>query len=445
MDFEESVRYMSGLLQFGIRLDRERFVSLLERLGNPQLRFPCVHIAGTNGKGSTTTFIAAILRAAGYRIGTYLSPYVFDVRERIQLNGTMIPKDDFSRWVTTIRPHIEAIAVTELGQTTEFELKTAAAFCYFAEQNVDFAAVEVGIGGRLDATNVIPPPLCAVITTIGWDHMHLLGDTLAKIAAEKAGILKPGTICVTAVAPGEALETIAKIAAAQQVSLLRVAPEDRPEKRLDPAVPFVSYHRTNEGKLTLHLPSGEIAGVRPSLRGAYQAGNAATAAAAVEVLRTKRGVAVSDEAIRRGLESAFIPGRFQIAQRGAGGRPILLLDGAHNEEGAAILAQALQAEFGPQQKYIVVTGAKQGHAPGPFLEILAPLVKRVIATRPSFRPVDAAEVVQAAEKRGLPVRVIEPAAAAIRTAWEESGLKDVVVVTGSLYLVGETPEDLREN
>jgi len=440
MNYEESVQYMSGLLQFGIRLDRERFIALLERLGNPQNRFGCIHIAGTNGKGSTTTFIAAILRSAGYRVGTYLSPYVFDMRERIQINGTMIPREEFARWVTLLRPHIEALAATELGQTTEFELKTAVAFAYFAESAVDFAAVEVGIGGRLDATNVIPPPLCAVITSIGWDHMHLLGDTLGKIAFEKAGILKTGSIAVTAVPPGEAKEVIDRVALEKSVPLYTVAPEDQHQ---DPRR-LISYQRDASGSLTLRLSSGTLKDVHPSLRGTYQAGNAATAVAAVEILRTMRGVTISDTAIREGLGNAFIPGRFQMVRDGRPtGGATLLLDGAHNVEGAETLAIALRAEFGEDQKYTLITGAKQGHAPGPFLEILAPLINKVIATRPSFRPVDITEVVTAAERLNLPVSIVEPATSAILETWRQAKSGEVVVVTGSLYLVGETPEELR--
>jgi dihydrofolate synthase/folylpolyglutamate synthase len=440
MNYEESVQYMSGLLQFGIRLDRERFIALLERLGNPQNRFGCIHIAGTNGKGSTTTFIAAILRSAGYRVGTYLSPYVFDMRERIQINGIMIPREEFARWVTLLRPHIEALAATELGQTTEFELKTAVAFAYFAESAVDFAAVEVGIGGRLDATNVIPPPLCAVITSIGWDHMHLLGDTLGKIAFEKAGILKTGSIAVTAVPPGEAKEVIDRVALEKSVPLYTVAPEDQHQ---DPRR-LISYQRDASGSLTLRLSSGTLKDVHPSLRGTYQAGNAATAVAAVEILRTMRGVTISDTAIREGLGNAFIPGRFQMVRDGRPtGGATLLLDGAHNVEGAETLGIALRAEFGEDQKYTLITGAKQGHAPGPFLEILAPLINKVIATRPSFRPVDITEVVTAAERLNLPVSIVEPATSAILETWRQAKSGEVVVVTGSLYLVGETPEELR--
>ena len=197
MTYPDAVSYMGSLLQWGIKLDRNRFVELLRRLDNPHQKFEAVHVAGTNGKGSTTTFIASVLHHAGYKVGAYLSPYVFDVRERILLGGLMIEKDDFARWVSLIRPHIEAVAnESDLGQTTEFELKTAVAFCFFAEQAVDFAVVEVGIGGRLDATNVIPPPLVSVITSIGWDHVPLLGNTLGEIATEKAGIIKQGDACL---------------------------------------------------------------------------------------------------------------------------------------------------------------------------------------------------------------------------------------------------------
>ena len=439
MNFDESVHYMSGLLQFGMRLDRERFVTLLERLGDPQQRFRALHIAGTNGKGSTTTFIAAILRAAGYRVGTYLSPYVFDMRERIQIGGEMIPKEDFARWVSVLRPHIEAIAATELGQTTEFELKTAAAFCYFAEQNVDFAAIEVGIGGRLDATNVIPPPLCAVITSIGWDHMHLLGDTLAKIAAEKAGIFKPGSVGVTAVAPGEAQEEIAQIAAAQGVPLHFVAPADRP----DAARALVTYRRESDGTVTFLLPSGAIAGARPSLHGAYQAGNAATAAAAIEILRTQYKVAISDDAIRAGCESAFIPGRFQIARRGANGKPTLLLDGAHKQRRRGDSCRVAAGRIWPDAKICRGHRSQAGPCAGTVSGGSRPADQACGRYAPVLPPggrrgSDAGGGASASSGD-------DPRTSGGRDTPDlgNGGIGEVVVVTGSLYLVGDTPPHLR--
>jgi dihydrofolate synthase/folylpolyglutamate synthase len=432
---------MSGLLQFGIRLDRERFVTLLHRLNDPHKQLRCVHVAGTNGKGSTTTFIASVLRAAGYRVGAYLSPYVYDLRERIQIGGAMIPEADFARWVSAIRPHIEALAATELGQTTEFELKTAVAFCWFAEQAVDYAVIEVGIGGRLDATNVIPPPLVAVVTSIGWDHMNLLGDTLGKIAAEKAGIFKAGTTAaVTAVPPGEALEVIAEAARRHSLPLRRVTTDAEPGSE----GAYVTYSRELGGGdlLRLTLPSGTLGSVRLGLRGAYQAGNAAAAAATIETLRRDCGVEVSDDALRQGLAEAFIPGRFQVIG-GEGGGPTLVLDGAHNEDGAHTLLAALRDQFGPEKRYTLVFGTSRNHAPQPFLEVLAPVVERVVATAPSFRPTPAEETAAAARALNLSVIIREPAPEAIRRAWAEARPKEVVVVTGSLYTVGETPPDLR--
>jgi dihydrofolate synthase/folylpolyglutamate synthase len=450
MSYEESVAYMSGLLQFGMRLDRERFTALLARLGDPHKRLRCVHVAGTNGKGSTTTFVSSVLRAAGYRVGTYLSPYVFDLRERIQVGGEMIPPADFARWVTVIRPHIEAVARDpDLGQTTEFELKTAVAFCYFAERGVDFAAVEVGIGGRLDATNVIPPPLVAVITHIGLDHTSILGDTLAQIAAEKAGIIKKGTAaCVTAVPPGEALDVIAAAAERQGVPLLRVGPA----AAVPPDPDRFGVYRIapdRDGGVDLEI-GGEgdadrvaLEGLRLRLRGDFQAANAAAAAAAVEVLRRRGVVTISPERFRAGLESASLPGRFQVVREGRDGdRPALVLDGAHNEDGARVLAGALEGMF-PGRRCVLVAGMRHNHEPEPFLRVLAPLSRRVVATAPPFKPRPAAEVAAAAGRLGVPAEVAEPAADAVLRALETASADEVVVVTGSFYTVGEVPPFLR--
>ena len=186
MEYNEALAYLEGRLRLGVKLGNERFLALLHRLGDPQEHLRVVHIAGTKGKGSTAAMAASILQAAGYKVGVYLSPYVYDVRERIQVNGVLIPRADFARWVTQIQPHVEALEQTDFGPTTEFELKTAVGLCYFAEQSVDYAVLEVGLGGRLDATNVVARPLVTVITNIGLDHTELLGHTLAAIAGEKS-------------------------------------------------------------------------------------------------------------------------------------------------------------------------------------------------------------------------------------------------------------------
>jgi dihydrofolate synthase/folylpolyglutamate synthase len=439
--YEDAVAYMSGLLQFGMRLDRERFAELLRRLGDPHQKLRCVHVAGTNGKGSTTTFIATVLREAGYSVGAYLSPYVFDLRERILFNGEMIGREDFARHVAEIRPHIEAVAQTELGPTTEFELKTAVMFKHFAERVVDFAVIEVGIGGRLDATNVIPPPLVAVITSIGWDHMAILGDTLGKIAGEKAGIVKRGTpACVTAVPPGEALDVIAAKCAAEGVPLRRVAP-------MHEAAPDHTGYAAENGSATLLRLPGDIEPIRLNLtlRGPFQAANAATAATAASVLRETGTADIPDAALRRGLERATLPGRFQITRDGRDGRSAaLVLDVAHNEDGARVLAESLHAEFGPDARCTFVVGMSRAHEPEPFLRELLPLTGgRLVVTAPAFRPKPAGEVAASARTLGLEVTVVEPASRAIAETYETARPGEVVVVTGSFYTVGETPEPLR--
>ena len=343
---------------------------------------------------------AAILQAAGHSVGAYLSPYVFDIRERWMVSGLPISQADLARHVTELAPYVEAMNGSELGTITEFELKTAVAFKHFREVGVDFAVLEVGIGGTYDSTNIILPPLVAAITSIGFDHMSLLGNTLGEIASQKAGIIKHGTrACVTPVTEPEALAAITKKAASESVPLIQIRGDELPE------------------------------GVRLALRGPHQRINASVA---TEVARL---LAIPEDAIRRGLETATLPGRFQICQDRR-----LILDGAHNEDGARTLATALHDEF-PGEKFTVVLGSKQGHDPSPFLVELAPIVDSVIATEPSFKPTPSSEVIAAAQSLDLPVKRALPVAAAIEEALQGTRR---VVVTGSFYVVGETPEALRE-
>ena len=397
MNFDEALRFLSQRVTFSPKKDKRRFLSLLELLGNPHERLHYIHIAGTNGKGSVTTMVAAILQAAGYRVGSYLSPYVFDVGERWLINGVPLSKEALARQVTQIAPFVEVMSAQDQAGITEFELKTAVAFCIFAELEVDYVVLEVGIGGRLDSTNVIAPPLVAAITSIGLDHMNLLGYTLREIATEKAGILKHGTLaCVTPVTDPEALEAIRAKASAEGVPLVLVRGDE--------------------------LPPGIILG----LRGPHQRVNASTATCIARIL------SIPEEAIRLGLVSASLPGRFQVCQ---GER--LILDGAHNAQGTRVLADALRVEF-PREKFTFVVGSKQAHAPGTFLEALLPLAQRIIATEPAFKPTPAQLVVEAAGD--VPAEVMIPVADAIRHALT---FPERVVVTGSFYVVGETPEELR--
>ena len=425
MNYEDALAYLDGRLRLGVKLGNERFSALLHRIGDPQEHLRVVHIAGTKGKGSTTAMAASVLQAAGYKVGIYLSPYVYDVRERIQINGVMIFRADFARWVSEIAPHVEALEQTEFGPTTEFELKTAVGLCYFAEQAVEYAVLEVGLGGRLDATNVVRTPLVTAITNIGLDHTELLGDTLGAIAGEKAGIIKPGVPCVTGVPPaGEAWKVIERVCRENGVPLLAVAP---PEE-------------SAEG-LTLTTPRRTLSGLHLRLRGAFQELNAAAALTALDAITDADGPKITDDAARRGLEDAWVPGRLEQALE----RPTVVLDVAHNEISALALASALREQYGADTRPLtLVVGLSRNHAPHPFLEPLLSLrPARLIATQPAFRPRPAEEVAEAAEALGFAaVDTVESSVAdAVRFALALSGPDDLICVTGSFYTVGNLPPE----
>jgi dihydrofolate synthase / folylpolyglutamate synthase len=432
MDFPEALTYMQGLRRFGIKLGNERFEALLRRLGNPHQGYGIAHVAGTKGKGSTTAMIAAILRAHGFRVGGYYSPYVYDVRERVQVDGEMIPPDEFASLVTEIAPHVEALKQTPYGDTTEFELKTAVGFRYFADRQVDYAAIEVGIGGRLDATNVVTP-LVSVITNIGLDHTHILGDTHAKIAREKAGIIKPGVPCVTATEEPSALAVIEEVAADRGATLIQVS-EGAP--RTTPGTHEIRW--SGGDMLTIQTASRTYDGLRLRLRGSWQWVNAACAVGAVEAIAQDKGFEVNEEAIREGLAKAYLPGRMEVVQE----RPTVVMDGAHN----AMAAEALAGEVRrfAYRSLLLVVGVATGHDPRGILAALGPLADRVFATQPTWiKGLPAAEIAAIARDYCASVETITPPIAAARAALSEAGPEDLVLITGSFYVVGDVhPGDL---
>lgn len=393
--------------------------ALCARLGHPERAFRVVHVAGTNGKGSTTAMIAAILAHAGYRTGSYFSPYVFNVRERVMLSEPgrppcMISEADFARILTELRPHVEAVAEDpDLGQPTEFEVKTMLAFLYFREKQVDWAVLETGLGGRLDATNVVRPEVCA-ITNVGLDHTERLGDTIEEIAGEKAGIVKPGAAVVTA-AEEPALSVIRKAyerCGGAEWGVVAVGAD---------------------GEHTGCLEGREITLTEsPGLPGAYQRTNALLAKVAVQALRD-RGHRIDDAAIRRGIEAAFLPGRFQIVRES----PKVVLDGAHNREGAEALALSLRQRY-PDQRLHFVIGMIGRHSVEGVVAELAPLAEAIIATEPTYeRHMPAARVAEEAAKHGVDAPIVTPPMDALRCALERAAPEDVIVVTGSFYTVGE--------
>ena len=431
MNYTEALGYTTSLVKFGIQLGLERFQELLRRVGSPHTAFRAVHVAGTNGKGSTTTLIAAVLREAGYRTACYLSPHLFDFRERIQIDGVPIPPEAFARQVARLKPEIEALAQDpRYGQTTEFELITAAAFGYFAEQKVDVAVLEVGLGGRLDATNVIPPPLVAVITSIGFDHQEVLGHSLRQIAREKAGILKPGVPVVTGVTQPEALQAIEETAHGLGCTLHTVAK----------AAPAYARYTTDASGLSLWWPGRLLRGLRLALRGPFQQANAAVAATALRIL-AEQGLAIPEEVLRRGLEQARLPGRFQVLRLGPPPR-VLVLDVAHNQDGARALAEALRATF-PERKGLFVVGMKANHDPREFLPPLRDRIGRLWVSQPRQSPRPVEELLAVARGLGLEVEALPDIPQALARALAQAEPEQPVVLTGSLLTVGELPEPYR--
>ncbi|MDO4400604.1 MAG: cyanophycin synthetase [Coriobacteriia bacterium] len=323
----DPVEYINTPRWRSSRLGLDRTRELLAGLGNPQDRLRVVHVAGTNGKGSTCAFLASILQEAGYKVGLFTSPYIIEFADRIRVNGQNIPADDLLDVTLAVREVAEAMP----DHPTEFELMTAVAFTYFAREECDICVVEVGLGGRLDSTNVLAAPEVCVITPIALDHTTMLGDTIAAIAGEKAGIVKPGVPVVSAVQTPEAMGVIAARAVEQQAPLTCVDADQIAGTPND-----FGYRGWN------HLTLGML--------GSYQTENAATALEAVRVLR-ERGWEIPDAAVEVGLATTYWPGRFEIL----GNDPTFIVDGGHNPQGVQVLIDSLEQRF-PQRPVIFVMG-----------------------------------------------------------------------------------------
>ena len=391
-----------------------RMRALLRALGDPQRGRKFVHVAGTNGKGSTCACIASVLRAAGYRVGLNTSPYLMTFHERIQVNGALISDEELASLAEEIRPAAEAMA----EHPTEFELITAIALLHFCRKDCDISVLEVGLGGALDASNVIDVPEAAVLTAMGMDHVALLGPAQADVAAAKAGIIKPGGDVVSYGECPEADGVFRRVckergAVLTEVDFSRLRPRSF---GLDGSqFDFAPYGN-------LYLP----------LTGAYQLKNAATAITALEVLR-KKGWRVSEEALRRGLAQVRWPGRFEVLRRA----PVFLLDGAHNAHGMTAAAESLGALF-PRRKIVFVLGLLADKDVSAMLDALAPLAKQVFTLRPdSPRAMEAEALTSLLAERGVSARACGTAEEGVRSAMEAAGRSGIVCVLGSLYLSGD--------
>jgi len=405
MTYADAIQYLYDLQLFGAKFGLENTVRLAALAGNPQDRLRFIHVAGTNGKGSTCAMLESIYRAAGLRVGMFTSPHLVSFAERIQVNRQFISEPEVVRLVNRLQKPLKEFP--EDHHPTFFEMITVMALIHFAEQNCDLVVWETGLGGRLDATNIVSP-LASVITNIGIEHSEWLGDTVEQIAAEKAGIIKPGVPIITAARPGEGLEVIASVAAKQHAPLTSV---DLAEVNRPP------------------LDTVEL-----SLHGPHQRLNAATALAAVRVLGET--IAVGDDAQRQGLASVRWPGRMERVQTASGRN--LLLDGAHNPAGAEALRVAIEAEF-PESKPTIIFGVFKDKDSTSMCHSLAPLAGRLLLTPVhSDRSEDPARLVAAC--REVNAHAVIEVCASLAEALEKTARDPFVVVAGSLYLVGEAME-----
>ncbi len=396
-----------------------RMHALAAALGNPHLQYPIIHIAGTKGKGSTAAFCSTALRAAGYSVGLYTSPHLDDFTERIQVDGVPISHAEFVALIERLRPVVAAIP-----RLTTFEISTALAFAHFADRGVTAAVIEVGLGGRLDATNIVTP-LVSVITSISYDHMAILGSTLAKIAAEKGGIIKPNIPVVIAPQQPEARQVFLELAAERRSPLVQVG--------LDWG--FAPLAHSLAGQSMRLWPAGQPAetlDLEISLLGAHQVDNAATAYAALQIARQQGLDRLSEKAIAAGFAHTIWPGRFEVLQLD----PPLVLDCAHNRDSALRLRQALEDYFPGLPVRMIFGASEDKDIPGMLVE-LAPLLEEVTVVK-SFHPRAAQPGLIVEQLTGMrcPVRVIEDVEEALQIALTPSGepKQHLILVTGSIFV-----------
>ena len=397
-----------------------RMQNLCDHLGNPEKELQCIHIAGTNGKGSLAAMTSSILTAAGYKTGLTISPYVVDFRERFQIDGEMIPPRTLANLTEKVLDAIDAIEAEGGEKPVEFEAVTALALLWFAREKCDLVVLETGLGGRCDATNVVPHKLVAAITKIGYDHMEVLGDTLDKIAAEKAGIIKEGTVVVNYPdQPAEAMGPILTAAAEAHTSIITPDKDDLTllrGKRLENRIDYGGY------RAALGLP------------GTHQANHAAMAVEIALALWREFGYDISDDAILQGLADARMPARIEVLRR----HPLLLLDGCHNPDGAKMLAATLtRADF--EENLVGVLGVLADKDYKDMLSDLAPCFAKIYTVTPNCPRALSAEELQKEARFHTDAEAADSVADAIRKAVDYADENNLagVVVCGSLYLAAE--------
>ncbi|MDQ1144854.1 dihydrofolate synthase/folylpolyglutamate synthase [Bacillus sp. SORGH_AS 510] len=420
--YKEALDWIHARLRLGIKPGLKRMEWMMDKLGSPENKIKTIHVGGTNGKGSTVTYLRNILEAAGYTVGTFTSPYIEQFNERISVNGKPISDEELVKLANVIRPLADELEETELGGPTEFEVITAMSFYYFAEMGkVDVVVYEVGLGGRFDSTNIIHP-LTSIITNIGLDHTNILGNTYEEIAFEKAGIIKEHTPIFTAVKHPGALKVIEKQAENMKAPIYRLNKEF-----------FISEHESKaKGEIfNLTTPTQTLYGIEISMIGKHQTENAALAVCAAEYLNQEGSFAISEQAIRDGLKNAYWPGRFEILSD----KPLVIIDGAHNEEGITALVHELSTRYHERNIHIVFAALKDKKLD----EMIAKLDQ--VANQISFVSFDFPRAAAGEEL----LKISQSSNKVAVSDWKTYLLEEIetldstgmLVITGSLYFISE--------
>lgn len=419
MNYEEAREYLDQVSKGGSVLGLDNMRELLKRLGNPQDSLKFVHISGTNGKGSVLAYLSTVFKEAGYRTGRYISPTLFSYREKIQVNEKFIGREDLSRLTEKVKAAAEEMQNCAAGDPTIFEIETALAFLYFVEQKCDIVILETGLGGALDATNVITTPVMEIFASISMDHMEFLGDTLGKIAYQKAGIIKPDTSVVSAMQQPEAMDVICNVCRERDCTFQTVDPEQ---------IKDISYGYEGQSFSYKNWENIKI-----SLMGSYQIKNAALALEAINALR-KLGYDLKDRAVYQGMKKAIWKGRFTLISKD----PVILMDGAHNPAAAEELVRSLKLYYAGK-KFYYIFGMFRDKDYAQVIRLTAPMAEHIITVQTPGNPraLPAAELKEAVAEVNPSVEAAESLRMAVNQVMERIDSDSVVVIFGSLSFLGE--------
>ncbi|WP_293977710.1 folylpolyglutamate synthase/dihydrofolate synthase family protein [uncultured Clostridium sp.] len=423
MTYEEAMKYISSVGKFGSNYGLERTNRLLELLGSPQKKLKLIHIAGTNGKGSTTAMISRMLQGMGYKVGMYTSPYLEEFEERIQINGSNIPKDKLIENLEQVKTAVSRVIEEGYEHPTEFEIITVLMFLYFYNENIDYGVIEVGLGGRLDSTNVITPKV-SVIASISFDHTNLLGNTIEEIAGEKAGIIKEGIPVVLYPQSKEAEDVVIKTAESRKSTVYSVNRNDG--KLIDIDYNNMTQHvevKGINGVYDIHLP----------LLGEHQILNLCVAVNAVEVLCREEGIKCHKQIIEDSLKDVKWIGRLETLSR----NPMIVIDGAHNIDGIRALKKNVEKYFRYNKLYLLL-GILADKQVEEMIAEIAPMAEKIIALTPHNDRAELSEDLKDEIKKiNENVKAFEDYEDAVREAVNYAGEGDLILISGSLYMIGD--------